>query len=123
MAVPAATAATTRLEPTVAKAVLLDFHVTALFEAVVGNTTAISVLVSPTFNANVLFVSPNPSTRFTPVTATVVVVTVTTHVATLPPSAVVTVIVAVPAPPAATTPLELTVATAVLLEFVVTASF
>ena len=56
----------------------------------------------------------------TPVTATVAGLTVTEQVAVLPPSVVVTVIVAVPAFFADTTPEEDTVATVVLLDNQVT---
>ena len=58
--------------------------------------------------------------KLTPVTATVAGVTVKAQVAVLPPSMVVTVIVAVPAFFAETTPVEDTVATVVLLEDQVT---
>ena len=58
--------------------------------------------------------------RLTPVTDTLAAVTVTVHVAVLPPSFVLTVIVAVPAALAVTTPEEDTVATDVLLEVQVT---
>lgn len=61
--------------------------------------------------------------KVTPVTATVAGVTVKAQVAVLPPSTVVTVIVAVPAFLAETTPEEDTVATVVLLEDQVTLLF
>ena len=54
--------------------------------------------------------------RLTLVTETIAAWTVTEHVAVLDPSVVVTVIVAVPAALAVTTPLEDTVATEVLLD-------
>jgi len=53
--------------------------------------------------------------RATPDTETVAALTVTAQVATFPPSAVETVMVAVPVPIPVTSPLELTVATALLL--------
>ena len=114
VAEPAAFAVTTPEEETVTTEVLLDDHVTDLSVAFDGVTVAVKVCVSPTVIDNdVLF-------RLTPVTDTVAAFTVTAHVAVLAPSFVVTVIVAVPAAFAVTTPLEDTVATVVLLDFHVT---
>jgi hypothetical protein len=120
VALPTAFPVTTPLELTVATAVLLLVHVTVLFVAFVGITVAVSVSVAPTLSDKpVLF-------RFTPVTGTDIEapgITVTLHVAILPPSAVFTVIVALPMVFPVTTPLELTVATAVLLLVHVTVLF
>ena len=112
--VPAAFAVTTPEEDTVATEVLLDDHVTDLSVAFDGNTVAVKVSVSPTvMDRELLF-------RLTPVTDTFAAWTVTEHVAVLDPSVVVTVIVAVPAAFAVTTPLEDTVAIVVLLDVHVT---
>jgi hypothetical protein len=107
--VPAALAVTTPEEETVATDVLLEDHVTDLSVAFEGVTVAVNVWVSPTvIDSDVLL-------RLTPVTETVLALTVTEHVAFFPPSFVVTVIVVVPAAFAVTTPEEETVATDVLL--------
>lgn len=107
---PADLAVTTPEEDTVATDVLLDDHVTDLSVALDGVTVAVSVWVSPTvIDKDVIFI-------LTPVTATVAADTVIEHVAVLLPSLVVTVMVAVPALFAETTPDEETVATEVLLE-------
>jgi hypothetical protein len=107
-------AVTTPEDDTVATEVLLEDHVTDLSVALEGITVAVNVCVSPTVIDNdVLF-------RLTPVTDTVVSVTVTKHVVVFPPSFVVTVIVAVPAALAVTKPEDETVATEVLLEDQVT---
>ena len=114
VAVPSAMAVTTPDAETVATAVLLLDHVTALFVAVLGATTAISVPVLPSSIESVVASSD------TPVTDTVggggggAAVTVTVAVAGKLPSAVVTVMVAVPAATAVTTPVGETVATAPL---------
>ena len=115
VAVPFAFAVTTPFA-TVATAVLLLLHVTALFAALSGATVATSVAVSPAASSSTAFVF-----RVTPVTATGIS-TVTSHVAVLPPSTVVTVMVAVPFAFAVTTPFA-TVATAGLLLSHVTALF
>lgn len=115
VAEPAAFAVTTPEDETVATDVLLDDHVTALLEALEGETVAVSVPVVPAVkDILVLF-------RETPVTETVPALTVTEHVAVLPPSDVVHVIVADPADLAVTVPSEETVATEVLLDDHVTA--
>ena len=114
VAVPAAFAVTTPLEDTVATVVLLEVHVTDLSVAFEGSTVAVKVSVSPTvMDRELLF-------RLTPVTDTFAADTVTVHFAVLDPSFVVTVIVAVPAAFAVTTPEEETVATDVLLDVHVT---
>lgn len=115
VAEPAAFAVTTPLDETVATVVLLDDHVTALLVALDGDTVAVRVPVVPAIkDILVLF-------RETPVTGTVPALTVTEHVAVLPPSDVVHVIVADPADLAVTVPSEETVATEVLLDDHVTA--
>ena len=114
VAVPDATAVTFPEELTVATLVLLLLQLTFLFVAFDGVTVAVSVSVA--FGANVSVVL----FRLTPVTGTV---TVTAQVAVLLPSAVVTVIVAVPAAPAVTFPAVETVATLVLLLLQVTFLF
>jgi hypothetical protein len=80
----------------------------------VGVTVAVNVVVEPTFTLAVV------GDTVTPVTGTFVVLTVIADVAVNPPLTVVTVIVALPAATPDTTPAELTVATAVLLELHVT---
>ena len=75
---------------TVATSGLLLLHVTSLFAAASGVTVATSLLPSPTESSTLLVFSP------TPVTATGVSLTVTSQLAVLPPSSVVTVIVVVP---------------------------
>lgn len=112
VALPTAFAVTTPEEETVATEVLLDDQVTVLSVALVGVMVAIKVWVSPsTMNRDVWF-------RDMPVTETGL--TVTTQVAFLPPSFVVTVIVDVPTASADTTPDDVTEATFVLLEDQVT---
>jgi hypothetical protein len=116
-ALPGVFAVTTPEEETVATEVLLDDHVTDLLVALEGVTVAISVSVFPSVKVNdVLF-------RLTPVTEITFSLTVTEQVAFLPPSFVVTVIVAVPAALAVTKPEEDTVTTVVLLEDQVTDLF
>jgi hypothetical protein len=107
VAEPEATAVTNPLVLTVAMAALLVDHVTVLLVALVGAMVAVSCCVPPTFRAAVV------GDIVTPVTITFV--TVTTHVAVFPPSAVVTVIVDDPAAFPVTNPLVLTVAIALLL--------
>ena len=114
VAVPAFFAVTTPLEETVATVVLFEDHVTFLFDAFEGATVATSVSVSPSVKVNVVL------SRVTPVTATSGALTVTVQVAFLPPSFVVTVIVAEPAFFAVMTPVEDTVATVVLFDDQVT---
>ena len=110
VAVPADFAVTTPDVETVATAVLLDDHVTDLFVALEGEIEAVRDDVSPTaIDRDVLLME-------TPVTGTAVDVTVTIQLAVNPPSVVVTVIVAVPADFAVTTPDFDTVATVVLLD-------
>ena len=114
VAVPAATAVTTPLVDTVAIPGLPLLHVTFLFVALEGATVAVRVSVLPMLRlVFVLF-------KVTPVTATLL--TVTVQVAVLLPSSVVTVIVAVPAATAVTTPPD-TVATDVLLLIQLTVLF
>jgi hypothetical protein len=97
--------------------VLLELHVTLLFVAFDGDTVAVNCAVAPTFTVALV------GATLTPVTATVVVVTVIVDVAVKPPSAVVTVTVAEPAATPVTNPLEFTVATPVLFELQVTLLF
>ena len=89
---------------------MLDDHDTFWLVALVGYTVASNEAVSPTF------ISSEDGDTETPVTETVVDVTVTLQVDVLPPSTVVTVIVALPAFLPVTTPSEETVATLVLLD-------
>jgi hypothetical protein len=107
-AFPAATPVTTPLADTVATALLLLLHDTFWFVAWDGVTDGIMSSVAPTSRLVDDF-------KDTPVTAMLVVLTVTAQVAVLLPSAVVTVIIAFPAATAVTVPLVDTVATAVLL--------
>jgi hypothetical protein len=94
--------------------VLDDDQLTDVLVAVAGVMVAVNVSVPPTsIEAVALF-------KATLSTATVGLVTVTVHVAVLLPSAVVTVIVAVPAATAVTTPFA-TVATSVFDEAQLTA--
>ena len=113
LALPFPTAVTTPLF-TVATALLSVLHVTDLLSALDGDTVAVRVVVAPLLVsvAEVLF-------RLTELTETGFGVTgtgmftVTLQVAVLPPSAVFTVMLAVPLPTAVITPL-FTVATAPL---------
>ena len=98
---------------TVATASLLDFQVTFWLVAFSGVMVAVRVSLSPTKMLVAVLLS------FTPVTLTSLSLTVTLHVAVLPPSSVVTVMVASPAFTPMTLPLA-TVATASLLDFQVT---
>jgi hypothetical protein len=98
---------TTPEEETVATEVLFEDQVTDLSIASAGDTVAVNVRVSPKDSViSVLF-------KLTPVTLGF---TVTTQLAVLDPSDVVTVIVAFPADCAMTTPEEDTDATEVLLD-------
>ena len=106
VASPAPTACTTPASDTVAIASLDEDQVTFLFVASAGATVAVRVMsASPTARESVL------GDTVTPVTATVAALTVTAHVAVKLPSTVVTVIVALPAPTAVTSPVADTVAT------------
>jgi len=117
VAVPAATALTSPPADTVATEVLLLLHVTFWFVAVEGAMVAIRSSASPTVRfVDVLF-------SVTPVTATEVVTTLTVQLAVLPPSTVLTVMVAVPAATAVTAPPADTVATELLLLLHVTFLF
>lgn len=104
--VPADLAVTKPVELTVATELLDEDQDTDLFEADVGATVAVSCFVRPFIIVAVVGVTDTPLAG---------VVTVTAHVAFLPPSVVVAVIVAVPLAFAVTRPEELTVATALLL--------
>ena len=114
VAVPSFLAVTTPELETVATEVLLDDQVTDLSVAFEGDTVAVSVPVSPTVMDILLWF------RVTPVTDTVEELTVTEQVAVLLPSTVLTVMVAVPAFNAVTTPAEETDATEVLFDDQVT---
>ena len=91
-----------------------DFQLTALLVALSGATVAVSVSDSPSTRLRVFLF------RVTPVTATVLAVTVTEQVAVLLPSAVVTVMVVFPALTAVTLP-SATVATLSSDDFQLTA--
>jgi hypothetical protein len=95
---PAALAITKPDVLTLATFPLLDDHDTALFVALVGAIVAVSWNVPPTVSDRLETFSD------TPVTGTVAGVTVIAQVAVLFPSAVFTVIVAVPAALAITIP-------------------
>jgi hypothetical protein len=109
IALPGDTAVTKPFDDTVATDEALVLHVTFLLVALVGATVAIkvSVLLKPRSSV-FLF-------KDTLVTFTTVEMTVTEQVAVLLPSAVVTVMVVLPAALAETTPLDVTDATAELL--------
>ena len=117
VAEPAATAVTSPDELTVATELLLVDQFTFLFEAFDGATVAVNCCVAPTFTV------ADVGDTVTPVTGTLVVVTVIALVAVLPWSTVVTVIVADPCATAVTNPLALTVATPPLLVVHVTFLF
>ena len=109
-AVPTFTADTFPFESTVATLELELVHVTFLFVAFSGATVAVNLSVPPiSKDSEVLF-------NDTPVTDIVLALTVKAQVAFLLPSFVVTVIVAVPAAFAVTTPEDETVETEVLLD-------
>ena len=114
MALPSATAVTTPVWSTVATAVSLEDHVTVLLVALAGATVAVRVPVWPGLSG------VSHRVRETPVTGTADVSTVTAQAAVLPPSAVVTVMLALPFATAVTTPVWSTVATPELLEAHVT---
>ena len=114
VASPAFTAVTLPVASTVATAALLDFHVTFLLVAFSGRMVATRVSLPPTRRLVAVLLS------FTPVTLTSLSLTVTLHVAVLPPSSVVTVMVASPAFTPVTLPAASTVAMAVSLDFQVT---
>jgi hypothetical protein len=107
---PAAIPDTTPLELTVAADVLLLDHVTVWFVALEGTIVSESCTVPPTAIEAVDVFSVTPVTGITGFD-----VTVTAHVWENPPSTVVTVIIALPAYTPVTRPLDVTVATAVLL--------
>ena len=108
VAVPAETAVTTPPAETVALALLQLLHVTFWLVALEGAIVGRRVSVSPTVRlADDLFSE-------TPVTGTLSSVTLTVQVAVLPPSAVVTVMVTVPAETELILPLDDTVAILVL---------
>ena len=90
---------------------------TFLFVALAGSTVAVSFSVFPFARERVVLFS------VTPVTETVLSLTVTVQDAVLFPSSVVALITAVPAATAVTVPVESTVATLVLLEDQVTFLF
>jgi len=108
VAVPAARAVTVPPD-TEATFVLLLLHVKFWFVAFEGIIAAVRFSVAPTLRLMVVLL------RDTPVTGTLSAATVTVQEAVLPPSTVVTVIVAVPLAIAVTLPLVDTVATALLL--------
>ena len=110
--VPTALAVIRPEEETVATDVLPEDQVTDLSAALAGETVAVSVSVSPIVKVRLVLFSVTPVTW--------IGLTVTEQVAFLPPSVVVTEIVALPAFTAVTTPVLETVATAVLLEVQVT---
>ena len=115
-AVPALLPVTVPLLLTVATEVLSLDHVTVLLVAVDGLTVAVILKVSPT---EIVF---EVGLTLTPVTATVPV-TVTLQVAVFPPSAVVTVIVAVPAFTPVRTPLLLSLNLAIEVSLLVHVTF
>ena len=114
VALPADLAVTTPELETVAIEVLFDDQVTDLSVAFDGVTVAVSVCVSPSVIVSVVL------SRLTPVTDITFAFTVTAHVAVLLPSVVFTVIVALPADLAITTPEDDTSATDGALEVHVT---
>ena len=117
VAEPAVFAVTTPDVETVATEVLLEDQVTVLSVAFDGVTVAIRVWKLPSTNVKLVL------SRLNPVTATVFAFTATEHTAVSAPSTVFTVIIAVPAAFAVTTPEEDTVATAVLSDVHVTDLF
>ena len=114
VAVPADLAITTPVEETIATDSLFDDQVTDLSVALDGETVALRLCVSPSVIVRLVL------SRLTPDTETLLDRTVNWQVAVLPPSLVLTVIVAVPRDFAETIPEEETVATVVLLEAQVT---
>ena len=115
VAVPAFLAVTSPSEDTVATEVLFDDHVTSLLDALEGLTVAVNHVVSPTVMERL------EGESVTLVTGTDF--TVIEHVAVLPPSAVLTVIVAEPTLLAVIVPSEATEATSGLLDVHVTSLF
>lgn len=111
---PAETPVTSPDVLTVAAPVFDDVQVTLLFVAFEGNTVAVSCWVFP------LTILAEAGVTLTPVTGTVVVVTVIVLVAVKPPSAVRTVITDDPVARPVTRPAVLTVATDVLPDVHVT---
>ena len=112
VAVPTDTPVTSPLALTVATAVLLLLQVTFWFVAFAGVMVELSCCVPP------IRTEAEVGDTLTPVTS--IGLTVMTEVAVLAPSAVVTVMVAVPTDTPVTRPVALTVATAVLLLLQVT---
>jgi hypothetical protein len=112
VAVPTDTPVTSPVALTVATAVFELLQVTLWFVAFAGVMVELSCCVPPINMEAVV------GDTLTPVTS--IGLTVITEVAVLAPSAVVTVIVAVPTDTPVTSPLSLTVATAVLLLLQVT---
>ena len=104
MAVPAPLAVTVPSAPTVATPLLELLQVIPLLLALSGFTVAVSFAVSPSVSSKEVL------SRLIPVTFTTAAVTVTVQLAVLPPSAVVTVMVAVPGATAVTLPFSSTVA-------------
>ncbi len=110
IAVPADFAVTVPLDDTVATEVLLDDQVTSLLVAFEGLTVATSCEDSPSVNVIVVCESNTPVTEYT------FSLTVTVHVAVLPWSEVLTVMIAVPTDFAVMVPSDDTAATEVLLD-------
>ena len=110
--VPALTPLTMPLELTVAIAVSLEDHVTALFVALAGAIVAVNCMFSPTMMLLLGALTLIPVTRI----ACTLTVTVASKFCSAKGQVVVTVMVAVPSPTARTRPPGVTVATLVLLE-------
>ena len=100
VAEPALTAVTLPFSSTVATALSEDFQETVLSVASSGVTVALRVAEPPSVRDSSVL------SRLTPVTATVAASTVMEQVAVLPPSLVLTVMVALPGLPARTSPLS-----------------
>ena len=111
---PTSTLVTTPPEFTVAILLLPELQETFLLVALSGDTVAVNEMPSPSGIETI------PGSTVTPVTATVLLLTVTRADAVKPPSTVVAVIVAVPFAAAVTTPPEFILATLLLLVFQVT---
>lgn len=108
-AVPYATACTTPLESTVATFGLLLVHVMSFIVALLGAIVGVNCTSEPPgLMVNVLLFNVIPVTRC---------ITVTVDVAAKPPSVVVAVTVAVPAPTGVSIPVALTFATVSSLLF------
>ena len=114
VAVPAEIALTVPYESTYAMVASELLQLTVLSVALEGVTVAVRVWVWPTLRV------VDDEFKLIPATGITFAVTVTVQVAVLAPSFVLTVIVALPADLAVTTPEEETVATVVLLEVQVT---